>query len=96
MYGTRYQLLAADLRLPPTEALKKLTIKAELPTLLLFECVLVYMERTASDALLRWFVEQSRGPVGAVVYEMFGLEDAFGRMMVNNLKVCIGLGSDSI
>ena len=61
-----------------------------LPTLLLFECVLVYMEPAASDAILRWFVEyfsETRAPVGGIVYEMFGLGDAFGKVMVDNLKV---------
>jgi [phosphatase 2A protein]-leucine-carboxy methyltransferase len=64
-----------------------------LPTLLLFECVLAYMNPAASNALIRWFVDYFStaapgGLLGGVVYEMFKLNDAFGRVMLNNLKVC--------
>jgi len=64
-----------------------------LPTLLLFECVLAYMTPAASNALIRWFVDYftaagtAAGPLGGAVYEMFKLNDAFGRVMLNNLKV---------
>ncbi|KAH9955046.1 S-adenosyl-L-methionine-dependent methyltransferase [Russula dissimulans] len=74
-----------------------------LPTLLLFECVLAYMDPAASNALVRWFVDYfaappplaggagttstaAGAPLGGVVYEMFKLNDAFGRVMLNNLK----------
>ena len=68
-------------------------LSPSLPTLLLFECVLAYMTPEASNALLRWFVDYfaaagaTAGPLGGVVYEMFKLNDAFGRVMLNNLKV---------
>ena len=71
-------------------------LSPHLPTLLLFECVLVYMHPSASDALIRWFADYCTGPVpspstaaalGCIVYEMFGLTDAFGRVMLNNLRV---------
>jgi [phosphatase 2A protein]-leucine-carboxy methyltransferase len=72
-----------------------------LPTLLLFECVLAYMDPAASNALIRWFVDYFAaapgGLLGGVVYEMFKLNDAFGRVMLNNLKVRYGshVGSSS-
>lgn len=68
-------------------------LSPSLPTLLLFECVLAYMTPDASNALIRWFVDYfaaagaTAGPLGGVVYEMFKLNDAFGRVMLNNLKV---------
>ena len=71
-------------------------LSPHLPTLLLFECVLVYMHPSASDALIRWFADYCTGPVpspstaaalGCIVYEMFGLTDAFGRVMLTNLRV---------
>lgn len=68
------------------------------PTLLLFECVLAYMTVEVSSRLLRWFANyfsangdqeaaQENGVLGCIVYEMFGLNDAFGRVMLNNLQV---------
>ncbi|KAF8913544.1 leucine carboxyl methyltransferase [Mucidula mucida] len=77
----RYNLIPADLRRPPQESLASILfegpeplLSSSQPTLLLFECVLAYIQHF-SDGIL-----------GSVVYEMFGLEDSFGRVMVNNLK----------
>jgi [phosphatase 2A protein]-leucine-carboxy methyltransferase len=68
-------------------------LSSSLPTLLIFECVLAYISPEISSRLLEWFVAQfskssapSGGVLGCVVYEMFGLGDTFGRVMVNNLK----------
>ncbi|KAF5326055.1 hypothetical protein D9611_000286 [Ephemerocybe angulata] len=67
-------------------------LSPSLPTLIIFECVLAYMSPEASARLLRWFVDySSTGPegggiLGCLVYEMFNLHDAFGRVMVSNLQ----------
>ncbi|KAF9030674.1 leucine carboxyl methyltransferase [Hymenopellis radicata] len=90
----RYNLIPADLRRPPQETLASILfegleplLSSSRPTLLLFECVLAYMSPDSSNALLTWFRQQfSDGILGSVVYEMFGLEDSFGLVMVNNLK----------
>lgn len=100
LHSPVYHLLPADLRLPPSNILKFLTepsasgagvvLSPSLPTLLIFECVLVYMTPDASYALIQWFTDYfapSDVVLGAVVYEMFGLNDAFGQVMLNNLKV---------
>jgi [phosphatase 2A protein]-leucine-carboxy methyltransferase len=94
LHSTKYHLLPVDLRLDPSESLEPLLFSTSnplldpsTPTLLICECVLAYMPPEASARLLRWFVEKSQGALGCVVYEMFGLNDAFGRVMVNNLKV---------
>jgi [phosphatase 2A protein]-leucine-carboxy methyltransferase len=90
--------LPCDLRKPPADifpGLFKDKLSTALPTLLLFECVLVYMSPEASSALIQWFVDLFRpsiqtstpGTLGGMVYEMFGLEDAFGQVMMNNLQV---------
>ncbi|KAJ6558150.1 leucine carboxyl methyltransferase [Mycena capillaripes] len=93
----KYHLLPADLRLPPADTFGKLLASEDgailsptLPTLLLFECVLVYMSPAASSAVLQWFLDyfspDGSGVLGSVVYEMFRLQDSFGRVMVENLK----------
>ena len=102
LHSQKYHLLPADLRLPPSETLEPMLsspidpaqgsiLDPSLPTLLLFECVLAYMSPSASSQLLDWFIKfiqsSSTGVLGCVVYEMFGLNDAFGRVMVDNLRV---------
>ena len=85
-------MLSADLRLPPSTTLATVLptlLSPTIPTLLIFECVLVYLTPATSDTLLQWFIDyfSESGVLGAVVYEMFGLGDSFGRVMLNNLKV---------
>ena len=102
MHSPKYHLLPADLRLPPSEILEPMLLSPidhvpdsildpSLPTLLLFECVLAYLFPSASSQLLDWFVKfikkSPTGVLGCVVYEMFGLNDSFGRVMVDNLRV---------
>jgi len=58
------------------------------------------MTPSASNALIQWFVDYFRPPngalLGAVIYEMFRLGDAFGRVMLNNLKVSFRSPSSSL
>jgi hypothetical protein len=107
LHAAVYNLLSADLRVPPSKTLGPLLTSSgtssshaeplllpSLPTLLLFECVLVYMAPEASSSLIQWFVDyfsaNNKGAVlGSIVYEMFGLNDPFGRVMLNNLKVLL-------
>ncbi|KAF8648537.1 hypothetical protein AX16_006241 [Volvariella volvacea WC 439] len=80
----------------PSPTSSNALLSPALPTLVLFECVLAYMSPAASSAILEWFVnyfseQASKDPdseaiLGGVVYEMFQLGDAFGKIMVNNLK----------
>ncbi|KAF8624170.1 hypothetical protein AX15_006012 [Amanita polypyramis BW_CC] len=100
LHSPVYHLVPCDLRFPPSEGLGRLLssppqdgtteplLSPPLPTLLLFECVLAYMSPEASSALLQWFVHyfKDSGILGCVVYEMFRLNDSFGKVMVNNLK----------
>ncbi|KAI5119165.1 hypothetical protein M0805_008648 [Coniferiporia weirii] len=94
LHSPVYHLIPADLRLPPASSLSPLltsssaALDGATPTLLIFECVLAYMQPSASSAIIAWFADYFRGssPLGAIVYEMFGLEDAFGRVMKANLK----------
>lgn len=98
LHSAKYHLFPVDLRGPPAESIAPpLTLHSQgapilspdLPTLLLFECVLAYLTPEVSQALIQWFVDYfaSSSILGAVVYEMFGLNDPFGTVMVENLKV---------
>jgi len=95
LHSPAYHLLPADIRLPPAEAFATLAplLSPAHPTLLLFECVLVYMTPAASSAAVQWFIdhfatstEGAPGVLGGIVYEMFGLQDSFGRVMRANLQ----------
>ena len=90
MHSSRYHLMAADLRLPPSSSLEQLksVLNPTLPTLVLCECVLVYMTVSQSSDLIQWFGDNfSATSLGFIIYEMFGLNDPFGNVMKNNLKV---------
>ncbi|KII95638.1 hypothetical protein PLICRDRAFT_98074 [Plicaturopsis crispa FD-325 SS-3] len=99
LHAPVYHLFPADLRLPPSDTVAPLlssyaessgdVLDPRLPTLLIFECVLAYMTPAASSALLRYFVDYFAAhgtALGGIVYEMFGLNDSFGRVMRENLK----------
>ena len=59
------------------------------PTLFLSECVLVYMAVKDSSQLIAWAA--SRWERAAfVIYEQIRPHDAFGRVMMQNLKVNTG------
>ncbi|EJT96894.1 S-adenosyl-L-methionine-dependent methyltransferase [Dacryopinax primogenitus] len=93
--GEKYALLPADLRLSPEKTLGALLTPANdtdallsptLPTLVLLECVLPYLPLREGETVLRWAGERF-GKVAVVLYEMFGLGDAFGKVMRENLAV---------
>ncbi|KAL8825902.1 MAG: hypothetical protein Q9191_004126 [Dirinaria sp. TL-2023a] len=59
-----------------------------LPTLLVSECCLVYLEPRAADAVLDYFAAlfpPLSSSLGIIVYEPFNPFDSFGEVMVSNL-----------
>ena len=100
LHSPKYTLLPADLRQPPLTTLAPLiisgTLDKSIPTIFISECVFVYMSPTTSDAVVQWFAD-TFDIVGGLVYEMFGLNDAFGRVMRTNLMVqCLPFFSYSL
>ncbi|KAG9075658.1 carboxy methyl transferase for protein phosphatase 2A [Ceratobasidium sp. 370] len=90
-----YHLLPLDLR-AGTSAFSSLTtpsadpssltpLNTDLPTLFIAECVFVYMLPSASAAIVQWFAGTFKRTAG-IVYEMFGLQDSFGKVLKENLK----------
>ncbi|CAK7272261.1 carboxy methyl transferase for protein phosphatase 2A [Sporothrix epigloea] len=58
------------------------------PTLLISECCLCYLQPSAATAVLRWFADRISTPsasLGVAIYEPIRPFDAFGRTMVANL-----------
>ncbi|KAG0269017.1 hypothetical protein DFQ27_005123 [Actinomortierella ambigua] len=88
LYADDYCLLAADLREFELEVLPKLKAQGfdtSLPTLFLSECVLIYLQPQDSDAIVEWISKTMRAAL-FVLYEQIQPSDAFGAMMVRNLK----------
>ncbi|KAG8991487.1 carboxy methyl transferase for protein phosphatase 2A [Tulasnella sp. JGI-2019a] len=83
-----YHLVPADLR-KDREGLfdTLLTIfSPDRPIIVIAECVFPYMEPSTSTQILQWFTGRFSN-VAAVIYEMFGLEDSFGKVMRVNMQV---------
>ncbi|KAL1520611.1 hypothetical protein AB1Y20_022185 [Prymnesium parvum] len=84
--SAHYKCLAADLT-DITALERALAIAGwvpTVPTLVIAECLLVYMKAEEAAALLRWFSERCQCAAFAA-YEQVEPDDPFGQMMVRNL-----------
>ncbi|KAF4921461.1 Leucine carboxyl methyltransferase 1 [Colletotrichum viniferum] len=80
-----YYCHARDLRelvQPGAPTLKGL--RTDIPTLLISECCLCYLETSATKDLISWF-EQKIPDLGIIIYEPIRPDDPFGKMMTSNL-----------
>lgn len=59
-------------------------LRTDVPTLLVSECCLCYLETAEAQAVIKYFTDRIPS-IGAVFYEPIKPEDAFGRQMVANL-----------
>ncbi|KAF9152245.1 hypothetical protein BG015_005556 [Linnemannia schmuckeri] len=88
LYSKDYCLLSGDLREFTESIVPKLKAQGfdiSLPTLFLSECVLIYIQPGDSDAIVNW-VGTNMDASLFVVYEQINPTDAFGAMMLRNLK----------
>ncbi|XP_022444196.1 leucine carboxyl methyltransferase 1 isoform X1 [Monodon monoceros] len=85
--STRYAIIGADLRDIPEleEKLKKCNMNTQLPTLLIAECVLVYMAPEQSTNLLKWAAKSFETAM-FINYEQVNMDDRFGQIMIENLR----------
>ncbi len=84
--GTVYCCHAFDLRqLPQTQAPIR-GLRTDIPTLIISECCLCYLEVDNSRDVVKWFADKIPS-LGIVLYEPIGVDDSFGQMMVANLAV---------
>ncbi|OQS03999.1 leucine carboxyl methyltransferase [Thraustotheca clavata] len=88
MKAQGYALAAADLRELSTvqEKLTWAGIDPTIPTLVLSECVLCYMEPEYSQPLIDWF-GSAFTDCAIIVYEQIRPHDAFGQTMVENISL---------
>ncbi|KAH6702570.1 leucine carboxyl methyltransferase [Verticillium dahliae] len=83
--GGEYYCHGIDLRELPQGGNSQLKgLKNNVPTLLISECCLCYLEASAAESTVQWFAKQIEN-LALVVYEPIRPHDPFGKMMVSNL-----------
>ncbi|XP_068962384.1 leucine carboxyl methyltransferase 1 isoform X3 [Petaurus breviceps papuanus] len=85
--SNRFAIVGADLRDLHSleEKLKKCNMNAQFPTLLIAECVLVYMTPEQSASLIKWAANTFETAM-FINYEQVNMDDKFGQIMVENLR----------
>ncbi|BFZ00778.1 hypothetical protein BsWGS_03816 [Bradybaena similaris] len=87
LHSANYHLVSADLRNIATleTKLSASGIDRALPTVFLSECVLVYIDVEATNKLIKWIADSF--PTALFInYEQVNMTDAFGQVMIQNLK----------
>lgn len=88
LHTNTYHLHATDLRLLAGSDQSLLQdIREDIPTLVVSECCLCYMEPDAATNLLAWLAASFKSQLAFVIYEPMSLNDSFGRVMTQNLAV---------
>lgn len=59
-------------------------LRTDVPTLLVSECCLCYLESPDAERIIRWFTDKIAS-IAILIYEPVKPDDAFGKMMVSNL-----------
>lgn len=87
LHAANYHLVGTDLR-HIAELNNKLTqaeVNYNLPTMFLAECVLVYIDASATSSLLKWLAMKFPNSL-FVNYEQVNMKDKFGQVMLSNLR----------
>ena len=101
LHTANYDLIVGDLRnVAELDAkFKSIQLDFTLPTLVIAECVLVYMSVTHSHALVEYLREALSGAdaLCMISYEQVNLDDKFGEVMLANMqhRDCKLLGVDA-
>eukprot|EP01018_Ginkgo_biloba_P001500 Gb_17809 [translate_table: standard] len=87
VHSEHYKLLPVDLRdIKQLNAVFDIAqLDPSLPTFIIAECVLIYLEPNVSRTLVKWAAEKFSTSV-FVIYEQIHPEDAFGQQMIKNLE----------
>lgn len=96
LHSNCYHLISFDLRSiststnAPNEFKNKLITQCgmdvNLPTLIISECVLVYLDNASSSSLLQWLTGTFKS-IFLINYEQVNLDDKFGEVMKENLHL---------
>ncbi|KAL0373484.1 UNVERIFIED_CONTAM: Leucine carboxyl methyltransferase 1 [Sesamum radiatum] len=85
-----YKLLPVDLRDIPKldEIISLANIDPSLPTFIIAECVLIYLDPESSRAIVGW-ASRTFSTAVFFLYEQIRPDDAFGQQMIRNLEAFI-------
>jgi O-methyltransferase involved in polyketide biosynthesis len=83
--SAHYHIIGADLRHFTQECLGEWGIDSKIPTLVLSECCLIYLQVETSNSLIKDFYTYFEN-CGFLVYEQICPLDQFGKMMIQNLE----------
>ncbi|KAI9142823.1 S-adenosyl-L-methionine-dependent methyltransferase [Paraphysoderma sedebokerense] len=90
LFSNNYNILVGDLRTWEEDVITNLTkhgFDINTPTLYLSECVLIYLSPSEGDTILSWISEHHKSSLAFFIcYEQVNPDDAFGKVMINNLK----------
>lgn len=88
LHSDQFHLMTGDLA--KTESIKKCLeqchIQADIPTMFISECVLIYLDPRDSDSLISW-TSSTFKKAFFWTYEQINPNDPFGSRMVENLKL---------
>jgi len=89
IFSPFYTLMAVDLRKADKldAAMEKAGFDFSMPTLILSECVLIYLEASHASAVLSHLAQKFHRAAAVAIYEQVKPDDAFGRQMVLNLEL---------
>jgi [phosphatase 2A protein]-leucine-carboxy methyltransferase len=59
-------------------------MRTDVPTLLISECCLCYLEDSEANAVIEWFANKIPS-LAIIIYEPIRPDDPFGKMMISNL-----------
>lgn len=85
IHTPHYHLHAKDLRTILKSSPLLTGMDPSLPTLVISECCLCYLQPEESDSVLQWLSLNFKNGLAITVYEPIGGNDSFGKVMIENL-----------
>lgn len=85
IHTPHYHLHAKDLRTITATTPLFQGMDSSLPTFIISECCLCYLQPDESDAVLQWLTDNLTNGRAIAVYEPIGGHDSFGKVMIENL-----------
>lgn len=89
LHGLKYHTVAAnftDVSMLQKKLCECAGFKYDVPTLLIAECVFVYIDPIKVDAFLKWVSSSFHSSIALINHEQLNIYDKFGQVMLENLS----------